>query len=91
MAKRKNPAAVALGKLGGRKRIPKGLATIDVDRQAEIVRAGAAARWEQYYKDHPEKLKARQEREARKTGKPGRPKKKAEAKRPASARKKQSQ
>jgi hypothetical protein len=32
-----------------------------------------AARWEQYYRDHPEKLKARKDREARKTGKVGRP------------------
>ena len=80
MAKRKNPAAVALGRLGGRKRVPKGLATIDADRQAEIVRAGAKERWEQYYRDHPEKLKARQERETRKTGKVGRPRKAAKAK-----------
>jgi hypothetical protein len=73
MARRKNPAAVALGALGGRKRVPKGLALIDADLQAEIARAGATARWEQYYRDHPEKLKARKEREARKTGKVGRP------------------
>lgn len=49
------------------------IATIDADRQAEIVRAGAAARWEKYYRHYPEKLKERQEREARKTGKVGRP------------------
>ena len=36
-------------------------------------KAAATARWEQYYRDHPEKLKERQEREARKTGKVGRP------------------
>jgi hypothetical protein len=35
--------------------------------------AAVSARWEQYYRDHPEKLKARKEREARKTGKVGRP------------------
>ena len=80
MARRKNPAAVALGSLGGRRRVPKGLATIDAGRQAEIVRAGATARWEQYYRDHPEKLKERQEREARKTGKVGRPPKPKAAK-----------
>lgn len=80
MAKRKNPAAVALGKLGGRVRVPKGLATLDADRQAEIAQAGAKARWKQYYTAHPEKLKARQEREARKTGKVGRPPKAAKAK-----------
>jgi hypothetical protein len=37
-------------------------------------RAGAPSN--QYYRDHPEKLIARKEREARKTGKVGRPPKK---------------
>ena len=44
---------------------------------AEELTAGARtavkARWEKYYRDHPDKLKARKEREARKTGKIGRP------------------
>ena len=40
----------------------------------------ASARWEQYYRDNPEKLKARQEKEARKTGRVGRPPKKRTAK-----------
>ena len=67
-------AAAYLGRLGGRKRVPKGLATIAPDRQAQIVREGAKARWEAYYAAHPEKLKARLEREARKgTRKRGRP------------------
>jgi hypothetical protein len=48
---------------------------IDADRQAEIARAGATARWEQYYRDHPEKLKERKKREARKTSRVGRPRK----------------
>jgi hypothetical protein len=43
---------------------------------AEGARIASKARWEQYYKDHPDKLKARKEREARKTGKVGRPPKK---------------
>jgi hypothetical protein len=38
-------------------------------------RTAANARWEQYYRDHPEKLEAQKEREARKTGKMGRPRK----------------
>ena len=38
-------------------------------------RTAVKARWEQYYRDHPEKLEARKEREARKTGKMGRPRK----------------
>jgi hypothetical protein len=37
-------------------------------------KTAANARWEQYYRDHPDKLKVRKEREARKTGKIGRPK-----------------
>ena len=43
---------------------------------AEGARLASKARWEQYYRDHPEKLKARHEREARQTGKVGRPSKK---------------
>jgi hypothetical protein len=44
MAK-KNAAAVALGRLGGKKRVPKGLSKVSPERRAEISRAGAAARW----------------------------------------------
>ena len=43
---------------------------------AASARSAAKARWEQYYRDHPEKLKARREKEARKTGRVGRPPKK---------------
>jgi len=51
------------------------------DRQAEIVREGAKARWDAYYAAHPEKLKAKLEREARKgTRKRGRPPNKKGAK-----------
>jgi hypothetical protein len=81
MAKKKDrvasEAAAYLGKRGGQKRVPKGLATIDPKRRAEIVREGADARWKAYYAAHPEKLKAKLEREARKgTVKRGRPPKK---------------
>jgi hypothetical protein len=45
MAKRKNAAAAELGRLGGLKRVPKGLAMLTVERRSEIARAGAATRW----------------------------------------------
>ena len=43
--KRKNPAAVALGRLGGKVKVPKGLARINKKQRSEIARMGAAARW----------------------------------------------
>jgi hypothetical protein len=42
--KDKNPAAVALGRLGGRVRVPKGFARFDAARLAEASRLGVAAR-----------------------------------------------
>lgn len=70
MAERKDPAAVSLGRRGGQKKVPKGLARMSPEQRGEIVRSGAKARWDAYYKAHPEKLKAKREREARKrTGK----------------------
>jgi len=45
MAKRKNPAAVALGKLGGKAKVPKGFATMDPARRSEAARKGLANRW----------------------------------------------
>ena len=45
MAKRKNPAAVALGKLGGKKKVPKGFALMDPERRQEIARKAIATRW----------------------------------------------
>jgi hypothetical protein len=45
MAKRKNPAAVALGRRGGKAKVPKGLAKMTPERRAEIAAKGAAARW----------------------------------------------
>jgi len=46
MAKRKNPAAVALGRLGGSAKAtkPKGLAALSKKRRTEIARAGVEAR-----------------------------------------------
>lgn len=45
MHKKKNPAAVELGKLGGRVRVPKGLAKLPSERRSEIAKMGAKARW----------------------------------------------
>jgi hypothetical protein len=57
------------GRKGGKARA----ANLSAAELTAGARAAATARWEQYYRDHPEKLKARKEREARKTGKIGRP------------------
>lgn len=44
MSRKKNPAAVALGRLGGRARVPKGFSKFGPERRAEISRMGLAAR-----------------------------------------------
>ena len=41
---RKNAAAVELGRLGGRVRVPKGFATMDAKLAKKLQRAGGAAR-----------------------------------------------
>ena len=38
--KQKNPHAVALGRLGGSKKVPKGFATMTKKRRMEIIRMG---------------------------------------------------
>jgi hypothetical protein len=58
-----------LGRKGGKARA----ANLSSRELRAAGRAAINARWEQYYRDHPEKLKERKEREARKTGKVGRP------------------
>jgi hypothetical protein len=45
MAKRKNPAAVALGRRGGRKRVPKGFAMLTDEQRKALGKKAAAARW----------------------------------------------
>ena len=45
MAKRKNPAAVALGRKGGQKKVAKGFSVMAPERRREIARKAAAARW----------------------------------------------
>jgi HEAT repeat protein len=41
----KNPAAQALGRLGGQKKVPKGVAVLSDEERSERGRAAAAARW----------------------------------------------
>lgn len=43
--KRKNPAAVALGKRGGKKGGPARAAALSSDRRTEIARLAAVSRW----------------------------------------------
>lgn len=45
MAKKKNAAAVALGRLGGKRRVPKGLSTMDPEEAKRIRSLGGKARW----------------------------------------------
>jgi len=44
MSKKKNPAAVALGRLGGKVKTPKGFAKMDPKRLAEVGRKGGRAK-----------------------------------------------
>jgi hypothetical protein len=41
----KNPAAVALGKLGGAAKVDKGLSMLNAEQRSAIAKQGAAARW----------------------------------------------
>ena len=43
--KRKNPAAVALGRLGGKARVPKGAAKLSKAERVALAKRAAAARW----------------------------------------------
>jgi hypothetical protein len=45
MAKKKNAAAVALGRLGGKAKVPKGLARLSAEERQKIQSAGGKARW----------------------------------------------
>jgi hypothetical protein len=45
MARKKDPAAVALGRRGGQRKVPKGLARMSDERRREIAQKGAKARW----------------------------------------------
>ena len=45
MSTRKNPNAVALGKRGGKKRVPKGFSKMAPERRREIAQKAAQKRW----------------------------------------------
>jgi len=45
MTKRKNSAAVALGRRGGMKRVPKGFSVLTTEQRKAIAKKAAAARW----------------------------------------------
>jgi hypothetical protein len=46
MAKKKNPpAAVALGRLGGAAKVPRGLSTLTPEERSAIAKQGATKRW----------------------------------------------
>jgi hypothetical protein len=45
MEKKKDPAAVKLGRRGGKRKVPKGFSQMDPKRRVEIARKAAAKRW----------------------------------------------
>lgn len=57
MVKKKNPAAVALGKLGGSKGGKKRAANLSAERRREIARKAATARWDKYREEQGAKKK----------------------------------
>jgi hypothetical protein len=62
-----------LGRKGGKARAEN----LTAEQLSEASRQAVQARWEKYYREHPEKLKAKLERDAKKGMRPrGRPAKK---------------
>ena len=45
MVKKKNPAAVELGRLGGKVKVPKGFSKMTKKRREEVAKKAAEARW----------------------------------------------
>jgi hypothetical protein len=45
MAKRKNPAAVALGRKGGKAKVAKGFSALTDEQRSAVAKRAAAARW----------------------------------------------
>jgi hypothetical protein len=45
MAKRKNAAAVALGRKGGKVKVAKGFSAMDPTQRSALAKKAAAARW----------------------------------------------
>jgi hypothetical protein len=56
MAKRKNPAAVALGRKGGKKGGKARAANLTPEQLSQIGRMGAAKRWANRQKVHPDNI-----------------------------------
>lgn len=52
MSEEKNPAAVALGKLGGRKGGKARAEKLSDERKSEIARKAANTRWEKWRREH---------------------------------------
>lgn len=42
---KKDPAAVKLGRKGGKAKVPKGFSTMDPERRSQIAKDAAAKRW----------------------------------------------
>ncbi len=62
-----------MGRLGGKRIVPKGLARMDSEKRLTISRAGAQARWEKWRAENPEKAaasKAKRSKRARPAKKP---------------------
>jgi hypothetical protein len=53
MAKRKNPAAVTLGRLGGKVKVPKGVAMLSEEERRQRGKEAAAKRWEGHKAKRP--------------------------------------
>jgi hypothetical protein len=53
MTKRKNPAAVALGRLGGKAKVPKGAAMLSESERRERGKQAAAKRWKGHKAKRP--------------------------------------
>jgi len=46
MEKKKDPAAVSMGRRGGRARVPKGFSMLSQAQRKTLARKAAAARWD---------------------------------------------
>jgi hypothetical protein len=52
MREKKNAATVALGRRGGKKKVPKSFSMLSQEGRKEIARRAAAARWKKKGKSH---------------------------------------
>ena len=62
-----------IGSKGGAARVSKGIGSLSQSDRKKLSAEALKARWDAYYKAHPEKLKAKKEREAKGTKPRGRP------------------